>query len=100
MLFDRIAEVRIAEAIERDEFDDLPGRGKPLDLSAYFAAPPELRASLAVLKNARVLPQEMGLRRQIAALEEQGAGGNKDGSRGGGRVAPRLVAENPRSRAA
>jgi Domain of unknown function (DUF1992) len=27
-----IAERRIQEAIERGEFDDLPGKGKPLDL--------------------------------------------------------------------
>jgi DnaJ homologue, subfamily C, member 28, conserved domain len=69
MLLDRIADARISEAMERGEFDDLPGRGEPLDLEDYFAAPPELRASLAVLKNAGVLPEEMELRRQIAALE-------------------------------
>jgi hypothetical protein len=33
LMFELIAEQRIAEAVERGELDDLPGAGRPLDLS-------------------------------------------------------------------
>jgi len=31
LLFEMLAEQKIQEAIERGEFDELPGAGKPLD---------------------------------------------------------------------
>jgi len=34
MAFEKIAEEKIQEAIATGEFDDLPGKGKPLDLDA------------------------------------------------------------------
>jgi len=69
MLFERLALVRIEEAMRNGEFDDLPGRGKPIDLSAYFAVPEELRAAYGILKNAGVLPQEAQLLKDVRALE-------------------------------
>ena len=33
MSFDRIVEAIIKEAMERGEFENLPGKGKPIDLS-------------------------------------------------------------------
>ena len=39
MSFDKIVESLIKEAQERGEFDNLPGKGKPIDLSAYFETP-------------------------------------------------------------
>ncbi|HET9589851.1 MAG TPA: DUF1992 domain-containing protein [Anaerolineales bacterium] len=46
MNFDKAVEAMIKEAMERGEFDDLPGKGKPIDLSAYFDTPEEVRMAL------------------------------------------------------
>ena len=70
MSFDRIVESIINEAIERGEFDNLPGKGKPLDLTAYFDTPEEVRAAYSVLKNAGILPREAELLKEIAELKE------------------------------
>jgi hypothetical protein len=56
---------KIEEAIARGEFDNLPGKGKPLDLDAYFATPEHLRMGYAILKSAAVIPEEMELLKQI-----------------------------------
>lgn len=70
MLFlERIAERRISEAIERGEFDDLPGLGKPLELDDDSHITPELRVAYRILKNAGALPPELELRREIADAE-------------------------------
>ena len=70
MSFDKHADERIREAIEQGEFDDLPGKGKPLDLSAYFATPEHLRIGYSILKNAEIIPEEMELLRQIETLRK------------------------------
>lgn len=50
-----IAERRIEEAIERGEFDDLPGTGLPLDLDDLDPSlPEELRLAYRILKNAGI----------------------------------------------
>jgi DnaJ homologue, subfamily C, member 28, conserved domain len=61
----------IAEAMVRGEFDNLPGAGKPLDLSAYFNTPEELRLAYSILKNANLLPGEAELLKEIAARKEE-----------------------------
>ncbi len=61
----------IREAMERGEFDHLPGAGKPMDLSAYFDLPEDVRLAYTLLKNADILPEEVELLRQIADLEQQ-----------------------------
>ncbi len=66
----RIAEERIREAMEKGEFDDLPGKGKPVNLEDMSMVPPELRPAFKLLKNAGFLPPEMELRKEIASLEE------------------------------
>jgi hypothetical protein len=65
-----VAERKILEAIERGEFDDLPGKGKPLDLSDEPMVPPELRVAYKVLKNAGYLPPELELRSEIVRLRD------------------------------
>ncbi len=65
------SEILIQEAISRGEFDHLPGAGKPLDLSAYFDTPEEVRLAYSILKNADVLPREVELLREIALLKEE-----------------------------
>ena len=64
-----IAENRIAEAFERGEFDNLPGKGRPLDLSEYFATPVEDRLAFSVLKSAGVVPPEVERLREVQRLE-------------------------------
>ncbi len=71
MAFERTVEAIIREAMERGEFQNLPGKGKPLDLTAYFEAPEETRVVLALLRNAGVAPREVGLLEEIQALRRQ-----------------------------
>jgi hypothetical protein len=69
-LFQRLAEQRILEAQRRGEFDDLPGKGKPLALEDLSWVPDELRIGYMVLKNAHVLPPEAELLKDIHTLED------------------------------
>ena len=69
-LFQRLAEQRILEAQRRGELDDLPGRGKPLELEDLSWVPDELRIGYMVLKNAHVLPPEAELVKDIHTLED------------------------------
>jgi uncharacterized protein YutE (UPF0331/DUF86 family) len=71
---DRLVEEIIREAAARGKFDNLPGKGKPLDLDAYFAMPEEQRAAFQILKDAGFVPEEVQLLKDIAALKEQLAG--------------------------
>jgi len=71
MSLDRSVEAILREAIERGEFDNLPGAGKPLDLAAYFDTPEEVRLAYSILKNADALPREAELLKEVAALKEE-----------------------------
>lgn len=68
-IIDRLAEQKIAEAIERGELDDLPGEGTPLDLGDEALVPEELRAGYRLLKNAGYLPHDLQLRKEIRSVE-------------------------------
>ena len=70
MSFEKIAEEKIQEAIAGGEFDNLPGKGKPLNLDAYFATPEQMRMAYSILKSAEILPEEMELLRQIECLNQ------------------------------
>lgn len=70
MAFDRIAEALIKEAMERGEFDNLPGKGKPIDLSEYFETPEEVRMANSVLKSAGMTSREVDLLKEIAELKQ------------------------------
>ena len=70
MPFDKAVESIIKEAMERGEFDDLPGKGKPLDLTDYFNTPEEVRAAHSILKNAGMAPREVELLKEIAELKQ------------------------------
>ncbi|UPU34629.1 DUF1992 domain-containing protein [Geomonas paludis] len=67
-IFALIAERRIQEAMERGEFDNLPGRGKPLVQEDLSAVPEELRMAYKVLKNAGCVPPEVELTNDVASL--------------------------------
>ena len=70
MNFDKIVEAIIKEAQGRGEFDNLPGKGKPIDLTAYFDTPEELRMAYSMLKNAGMTSREVDLLKEIAELNQ------------------------------
>lgn len=70
MAFERIVEEMIKEAMERGEFDDLPGKGKPIDLTEYFETPEEVRLANSVLKSAGMTSREVDLLKEIAELKQ------------------------------
>ncbi|NUO82643.1 DUF1992 domain-containing protein [candidate division KSB1 bacterium] len=67
----RLVEEKIKQAIAEGEFDNLPGHGKPLVLEDFSEVPEHMRMAYKVLKNAGVLPLEVELRKEIAALRQQ-----------------------------
>ena len=64
-----IAERRIAEAIANGELDELPGKGRPLELDDDVLVPEELRLAYRMLKNAGFVPPEVQALNEIAELE-------------------------------
>ena len=66
--FDRIVEERIRTAQDNGEFDNLPGKGKPLNLEDDSGVPEDLRLAYKVLKNSNCLPIEMELRKEFFNL--------------------------------
>jgi len=68
--FDKIAEKKIREAMDNGEFDDLPGKGKPLQLEDDRHIPQDIRLAHKILKNADCLPPELELRKEIFTVEE------------------------------
>lgn len=66
----RIAEQRILEAQRAGAFDNLPGKGKPLELEDMSWVPDDLRIGYMVLKNANVLPPEAELLKDIHTIED------------------------------
>lgn len=73
-IFDKIADEKIREAMERGEFEDLPGKGKPLNLEDDSHLPQDLRLAYKILKNADCLPPELELRKEIQTTEALLAG--------------------------
>ena len=60
-----IAERRIEEAMQKGEFDNLPGQGRPLELEDLSNVPEELRMAYKILRNAGCLTPELEERKQI-----------------------------------
>ena len=60
-----VAEHKIQEAMEAGEFDNLPGKGKPLDLDVNPFEPIHQRIANRILKNARALPEWLQLEKDI-----------------------------------
>jgi hypothetical protein len=71
MSLDRVIEEMIRAAMARGEFDNLPGKGKPLNLDDYFDSPEDVRAAHQLLKDSGFVPEEVQLLKDIAALKEQ-----------------------------
>ncbi|MCJ7810128.1 MAG: DUF1992 domain-containing protein [Desulfobulbaceae bacterium] len=68
--FQKIVEKRIKEAQQNGEFDNLPGRGEPMNLEDDSHIPEELRLTYKILKNANCLPPELQLRKEIRQMED------------------------------
>jgi Domain of unknown function (DUF1992) len=61
-------EKQIEEWLAQRGSDDLPGKGKPLDLDEYFRCPEDLRIGYSILKNAGYVPEEVEQLQQISRL--------------------------------
>lgn len=68
--FTRIVGERIREAQKDGAFDNLPGKGKPLQLEDHSMIPEDLRMSYHILRNAHVLPPEAEIQKEIHTLQE------------------------------
>lgn len=69
-MMEEIAEQRIQEALRRGDLDDLPGRGRRLELDDDSMVPPALRPAYRILRNAGFVPPELATRREIRVLED------------------------------
>jgi len=69
-IFQKIAEQRIRQAIEDGEFDNLPGKGQPLQLEDDGHIPEDIRIPYKILKNANCLPPELEIKKEILRLED------------------------------
>jgi len=65
-----LIERKIKEAQERGEFDNLPGKGEPLNLEDDSGVPEDMRLAYKILKNADCLPPEIELKKEIMQMEE------------------------------
>ncbi|HKG21273.1 MAG TPA: DUF1992 domain-containing protein [Blastocatellia bacterium] len=71
MSLERLIEEKIKAAMDRGEFDNLSGKGKPIDLDAYFATPEDMRVGHSVLKSAGFVPEEVQLLKEIESLRRR-----------------------------
>ena len=60
----------IKDAIARGDFDNLPNKGKPLDLSEWEKTPQHLRMSYSILKNAGITPAEIHTKKELTSLRQ------------------------------
>ena len=67
----KVTDAIIQEAMQRGEFDDLPGSGKPLDLTDYFNTPEDIRIAYSILKSAGLLPEEVELLKEMESIKSQ-----------------------------
>jgi hypothetical protein len=74
MSIEKFVEDQIAKAVRAGEFDNLPGRGKPINLEAYFQTPEDLRLCYSMLKNADFVPEEVQMLKDIDSLRQKLSG--------------------------
>ncbi|MFK7966176.1 MAG: DUF1992 domain-containing protein [Burkholderiaceae bacterium] len=65
-----LVEKRIAAAQAEGAFNDLPGKGKPLDLTEEPLVPEEVRVGNRILRNAGVVPPEVEQLNEAAMLRQ------------------------------
>lgn len=61
----------ISQAMARGEFDNLEGKGKPLNLDDYFATPEDVRVGYSILKSNKFVPEEIDRLKEIADLRSE-----------------------------
>ena len=71
MSIEKFIDEQISRAIEAGEFDNLAGKGKPIDLRPYFETPEDLRAAYSILKSNNFAPQEVEVLKEIDALRNR-----------------------------
>jgi len=71
MSLEKFIDDRIKQAISEGEFDNLPGRGKPVDLRSYVETPEDLRMCYSILKQGNFVPEEVALLQEIEELKDQ-----------------------------
>jgi hypothetical protein len=69
--FELIADRKIRDAMEEGRFDDLPGKGKPLNLDFDSRVPPEQRMALRLMREANLLPDWIQLDKEIRQRQER-----------------------------
>lgn len=65
-----VSEEKIKQAIKDGEFDNLPGKGKPLVIEDLSAIPQELRMAYSMLKNAGMMKDEENYRKELMRIED------------------------------
>lgn len=66
-----LVEARIRKAMAEGEFDNLPGKGKPIDLSKYYGVPEHLRIAYHMMKGSGYIPEEVRLKKEKEILKEK-----------------------------
>ncbi len=69
-ILQKIAEKKILDAIQNGEFENLPGKGKPIQLEDDSRIPEDMRLAYKILKNAHCLPPELELKKEINQMKE------------------------------
>jgi len=69
--FEDLVENKIQKAMAEGEFDNLEGKGKPLDLKQYREVPEHLRPAYHILKNAGFVPEEVRLKKEMEIIKEK-----------------------------
>jgi hypothetical protein len=96
-----VAERKILEAIENGEFDDLPGKGKPLPEDEFANLPDEVRLCARILKSSSHLEGREGDLPAVSVaglLEAAGEGGALNAFKGAERLGLSLRDRSSRSR--
>ena len=71
MSIEKAIEQIIREGMARGEFDNLKGKGKPLNLDDYFNTPEDVRMGFSILKSNDFVPEEVERLKEIAELRER-----------------------------
>ena len=65
-----LVERKIREALKKGDFENLPGKGRPMNLKDDSRIPEDLRLAYKILKNADCLPPEIEEKKQIRQMED------------------------------
>ena len=68
---ENLTDIKIKKAMAEGEFDNLPGKGEPIDLSQYYNMPEHLRMAYQLIKNSGYIPEEVRLKKEMEILKEK-----------------------------